>query len=127
MMDPVISFHTMPRFISILDLLRRFFIAGKKKSTGQLHSLTRQLFSRTGGSYGVGWDLSQLKITKNWPFLVPFMRNGHIRRCQIDNFLFFSSLNFTNLTSEEVKRGTPSPRVTRILVPEKNRVMRKPC
>ena len=27
----------------------------------------------------------------------------------------------------EEKKSTPSPRVTRILVPEKHRVMRKPC
>ena len=101
MMDPVISFHTMPRFISILDLLRRFFIAGKKKSTGQLHSLTRQLFSRVGGTYGGGWDFSQLKVTKNWPLLLIFMRNGYIMRCHIDDFLFSISLNFANLTPEK--------------------------
>ena len=32
-----------------------------------------------------------------------------------------------NVKPQEVNQTTPSPRVTRILVPGKNRVMRKPC
>ena len=94
-----ISYHATIHFNS--RFVAPIFHSRQKKSTGQLHSLTRQLFSRVGGTYGGGWDFSQLKVTKNWPLLLIFMRNGYIMRCHIDDFLFSISLNFANLTPEK--------------------------
>ena len=69
----------------------------------------------------------KIMFEKTGPGLKVFVGISLLIMETFGNYLLFCMIWYEKFGMDSKKRTTPSPRVTRILVPGKDRVMRKPC